>query len=340
MSETQLTNFLGWLQEATYGTDPNPNSNTHYKLGKNVLGNFPRVKRAVQVNHNNNYQPSERITTTHIIQDVIAFEPVNSLALKYVFAQADGTGISEAAGVFTVDPSAIAVNGQRASWTWRTDLGNSTENLRDHYLGNMATRYQEGMNFIGGSDQRLVAGLDYIGQKRVTPATDVSNPPIYPDIGTTNDNESFKKDGNTVLTYDGDTMLPQVVQYNMTISNEPQSHPVDGQRHVEQVTTGNQTYGLTLNVRRAGGFSKELHVDYRDQLNNDTTGKTLVFQIYNTASLYKKYTFTDCAITDLVENIIIDANFVEHPTYQVTFVPLTVVPEFKDGLNKTTFYNL
>ena len=88
------------------------------------------------------------------------------------------------------------------------------------------------------------------------------------------------------------------------------------------------------------GFSKQLDIDYADQLTNDTTGKTLIFQIFNTASLYKKYTFTDCAITDLVENIIIDANFVEHPTYQCTMVPLTMVPEFKDGLNKTTFYNL
>jgi len=340
MSETQLTNFIGWLQEATYGTDPNPNSNTHYKLGKNVIGDYPRVQRNVQINHNNNYQPSERITTKHIVQGNIAFEPVNSLALKYLFTQVDGTGISEAAGVFTIDPSAIAVNGQRNSWAWRSDLGNSTENIRAHYLGNMVIRYQEGMNFIGGSDQRLLAGIDYIGQKRATPATDVSNPPIYPDIGTTNDNEHFKKDGNTVLSWDGDTMLPQVVQFNHTISNEPQSHPVDGQRHVERVTTGNQTYGLTLNVRRAGGFSKQLDVDYADQLINDTTGKTLVFQIYNTASLYKKYTYTDCGITDMVKNIIIDSDFIAHPTYQVTMAPLTMIAEFKDGLNKTTFYNL
>ncbi len=343
MSETQLTNLLGWLQEATYGVDPAQDTNQGYRIGKNVLGDYPMMEQSITINHNNNYHPSEIIINQHLLKGNLAFEPVNSLPLKYLFAEkTSGNGITESSGVFTIDPvnDPIIPNAQRNSWAFRTDLGNSTENLRDHYVGCMAIRYQEGMSFIGGADQRLVAGLDYIGQKRVTPATDVSKPPIYPDMGTTLDNESFRKNVNTVLKWDGDSLLPEIVSFNWTVSNEPQSHPVDGQKHVERVTTGNQTYGLTVNVRRAGGFSKQFHIDYRSQLDNADSYKTMLFDIYNTATNYKKYSFTGCRMTKPIENIIIDSDFVAHPTYQISLAPLAMTMTFKDGLNKTTFYNL
>ena len=75
-------------------------------------------------------------------------------------------------------------------------------------------------------------------------------------------------------------------------------------------------------------------------MDNATSLNTLVFKIYNTATLYKQYTFANCRITDMVENIIIDADFVAHPTYQISLAPLAMTMTFKDGLNKTTFYNI
>ncbi len=347
MSETQLTSQLGWLQEATYGLDPAQDTNQGFKIGKNIVGNFPRVKQEVTINHNNSYAPSERVITKHVVQDNLAFEPVNCLPLKYMFTKNDGTGITDDGGANltdgtrTIDPvvDPVAPNEQRASWAWRKDRGNSTENLRDHILGNMMLRFTETFNIIGGPDQRLINGFDYLGKKRVTPATDVSNPPIYPNSS----NDSYKKDGNTIVTWDGDNMLPQLVQVQWNISAVPQSHPADVtpvQHNVERVTTGNFTYGATVNIRRAGGFSKNFDLDLIDQLDNKSSYNDLRVRIHNTASNFKDVTLGGCTITDIQENIIIESEFVAHPTYQITLLPLTWVYTFKDGLNKTTFYNL
>ena len=352
MPETQLTSQLGWLQEANYGADPitdlvAPGLTTVYKIGKNVVGNFPRVRQEITVNHNNSYAPSERVINKHIVQDNLAFEPVNCLPLKYMFTKNDGTGITDdgggdlTGGTRTIDPvnDPVPPNEQRASWTWRKDRGNSTENLRDHILGNMMLRFTETFNSIGGPDQRLVNGFDYLGKNRVTPVADISNPPIYPNSS----NDSYKKDGNTIITWDGDNMLPQLIQAQWSVSAVPQSHPADVvpvQHNVERVTTGNFTYGAVVNIKRAGGFSKNFDLDLIDQLDNKSSYNDLRVRIHNTASNFKDVTLGGCTITDIQENIIIESEFVAHPTYQITLNPLTWVYTFKDGLNKTTFYNL
>lgn len=345
-AEMYLTNFLGWLQEATYGTDPNPNANTHYKIGKFVRGEFPSMKQEVQVNHNDQYHPSELVPTKHVLQGQLAYEPVNNLPLKYMFTKNDGTGITDDGGanltdgIRTIDPpnDPITPNEQRASWTWRVDTGNQSENLREHYLGDMMTRYTESMNFLN-SDNRLQGAFDYTGQRRVTPATDVSNPPIYPNSTS----DSYKKDSNSILTWDGDSLFGEILNFSWTATNAAVTHPTDSfpkTLYVERVTTGNQSYGLAFNVRRAGLNGRALQIDYRDQLDNFGSYKDMNFKIYNTATNYKDYTFSTCFINHIVPNIVIESDIIAHPTWLVSMMPTTMVETFKDGLNKTTFYNL
>ncbi len=342
MSEQHTVNYLGWLEEQSYGTDPNPNSNTHYVLGKNVTGNLPNPKQEFTVNHNESYAPKEIVTTKHLLEtSPLTYEPVNALAWKYMFAGIDGTGITDDGGanltdgIRTVDPTALVPLAQRASWAFRSDEGNSQQNLRDHYLGNRMLSLVASYNFIGGSAQRLIEVMNYIGQKRATPATDVSNPPIYPQ----STKESYKKDTNTVLTWNGQDLIPAMANISTTIQNEPQAHPVDAQKFVEQETTGNQTYAATLNIRRADGNSADLWTDFRSQMDNDDSYNTLIWNIFNTTTQYRAHTFTGCRITEVRRNIVQQAG-VAIPTYEIGLVPLAMVPTFKDGLNKTTFYNL
>lgn len=346
MSETYLTNHIGWLQEATYGTDPNPNSNPNYHLGKPTgpMGNLPRVKQEIQVNHFNSYAPGEIVRTKQVVDDNLNFEPVNCLPWKYMFQKIDGTGITDDGGgnqtdgIRTVAPGAITPSEQRASWTFRTDTGNSSENIREHILGNRMTRLMETFNFIAGSDARLQSAISYIGKKRATPATDVSNPPIYPQSIS----KSYKKATSTVLTWDGDSMLPQVVQFSWFVQNEFASNPVDNQQYIEEATTGNQTYGFVLNVRRAGGFPINIKTDQVDQIENNGSKNDMIFKIFNddVNDLYKQITFSTCTITDIVLNHVIDQNFQQVPTFAVLYTPLSITPVFKDGLNKATFYNI
>ncbi|KKL28553.1 hypothetical protein LCGC14_2373990 [marine sediment metagenome] len=341
MSVQHTVNYLGWLQEAAYGTDPNPNSNTHYVIGKNVTGQQPSAEVQVNINHYATYEPGQILTTNHQVKaSPVGFEPVNCLPLKYIFQEAQdqanpATGISEAAGVFTIDPTTMVPLAQRASWTWRTESSNSGESVRDHYLGNRAIDLTESLNFVGGAAQRLQSVLNYLGLRRVTPATDVSNPPIYPNSTS----QSYKKDVNTILTWDGDNMKPEMINFSWTVANEPQTHPVDAQKYPEEQTTGNATYGWTVNIRRAGGNSAKFQIDWRDQLDNQASYNDLRFKIFNTATLYKDYTFGTCTITSIKRNIVKQAS-VAIPTYEIRAVPTTMAIEFKDGLNKTTFYNL
>lgn len=336
MSKQHTTNYLGWLQEAAYGTDPNPNSNTHYVIGKNVTGQQPSTEVNIIINHYDGYQPGEVQTTNHQVKTApLGFEPVNCLPLKYLFTENDGTGISEAAGVFTIDPTAMVPLAQRASFTWRTESSNSGESVRDHFLGNRALDLTESLNFVGGAAQRLQSVLNYLGQKRATPGTDVSNPPIYPNSTS----ESYKKDVNTIFTWDSDDMKPEMINFSWTVENEPQTHVKDAQQFPGEQTTGNGTYGWTINIRRAGGNSAKFQIDWRDQLDNQGSYNDLRFKIFNTATLYKDYTFGECTILSIRKNIVKQAS-VAIPTYEIRAVPLTMAIEFKDGLNKTTFYNI
>jgi hypothetical protein len=345
-AEMYLTNYLGWLQEATYGADPNQDTVQGYRIGKYVRGAFPSMKREIQVNHNNNYYPSELVPTKDILAGNLAFEVVNCLPLKHLFTKADGTGISDDGGanltdgIRTIHPvnDPITPNEQRASWSWRVDTGNSSENLREHYLGNMLADYTETMNFFS-SDDRLQGAFNYVGKKRATPATDVSKPPIYPQSTS----DSYKRDTNTILKWDGDSLLGEILNFSWTATNAQASSPVDAspkQLHVEQVTTGNQSYGLAFNVRRAGLNGRALQIDYRDQLDNFGSYNNMQFKIYNTASLYKDYTFSTCHINNIVPNIIFESEILAHPTWLVSMMPTTMSMTFKDGLNKTTFYNI
>ena len=333
---THLTGELGILNEAAWATDIiNPATTTHYKLGKYVkdVGDFAVEESSHQVNYYDSLNPGEIITTKTDVKTDWIFESVNSWMYFHAMSDKDGAGISEAAGVFTQTPI-TAIGAQLGSFTSRYDTGNAAENVREHVVGHKVQRLAESINLIDPL-QRLQTTLSTIAQRRVDPVSDVSNVPIYP----SSISSSYHRDTNMILTWDGDSMRPEVVDFTWNVLNDLDPRPVDGQKYIEALPNGHRLVSWTMNLRRAGGNTKEVWTDYKDQILNNTA-KTLRFKLFGTdGSNYKDLTFSSNYInvkknkvTTLLEGVL--------PTYRMTGIATTLAIEFKDGLNKTTFYKV
>ena len=339
MSETELVNHIGILHEPTnaVGTDAiNPASTTHYLLGKATepMGDYPNEELKFQPMYFNSYETGEILrTSSKVVGDPLLFEPVNCYPWKFLFCSGS-TGISTDAGspdLFTIDP---ITSGQRSSFTKRTDAGNSSINDRDHYLGNRLFDYSEVFDFFDPTGEpRLQSSWNDEGLRRVDPESDVSNPPIYPN-STSN---SYKKDDNTVLTWDDDSMLPEIGSFRWGVQLGTKDHPIDNQLYPEAYTTGNMLVNFSFTIRRAGGTSTSIRTDHKALVSSGTT-KDIHFKIHNTATLYKDVVLNDC-VWNMKRNHVID-NLMRMPTWIVTGIAKTITPTFKDGLDKTTFYEL
>ncbi len=336
MTEIYLTNYIGILHEAVYATDIiDPANTTHYMIGKltQPAGDLIREVLSFQPFWFDSFQIGQIVITNSVAQgDPILFDPVNCYPWRFVFTvPVTDTDISEAAGVFTITP---VITGERSSFTMRTDHGNSSENIRDHFVGCLITDYSESMLFATGME-RLKASITYRGLRRVAPASDVSNPPIFPN-STSN---RYKKDTNTVLTWDGDSMLPEIISFRWGVQIDFEDHPVDivDQKYFEKITTGNAKPNFDFTIRRAGGTSKKIRDDFIN-LSTSGTRKEIVFRIYNSATEYRQVTLTDC-VWNMVPNHTIDDQKVEN-IWIITGIAESMSLEFKDGLNKTTFYGI
>lgn len=338
MSETELTNHYGILHEPTdaVGIDAiDPANTTHYFIGKATqsMGNLPKEELKFQDHNFNSYYPGQiNITSSKVIGESLILEPVNLYPWKFIFCSG-ATGIATDSGTPDLYTFTPITEGQRSSFTARTDIGNSSINDRDHFLANRIYDYSEIFNFADPAEPRLQMSWTADGLRRVDPASDVSNPPIYPN-STSN---SYKKDPNTVLTWDGDSMLPEIASFRWGIQIGNKDHPIDNQLYNEAYTTGNALINFNFLIRRAGGTSSSIRADTK-VLSSAGTTKDIVFKIYNTATLYRQVVLNDC-YWNITRNHEID-NLMGIPHYIVQGIAKTITPTGKDGLNKTIFYEL
>lgn len=316
------TQYLGFKEEVTENTDPIASGQDYYKFGNYVQswGLYPSNKWDFYPYFTGaSLEAQQLYIAQQLPQAVLSYETINTIALYRLLGSS-----STAAGVHTITP--VAYGTRLPTTTVRYETANASESIRKSMVGCKTTQASFTVDFR--QPQARVSTTEVLlGQQIVTPTDTAANEPIYP--GSVNN--TYKKDSNFVFTWDGVDFAPYIRDFSYVGDNGSQQIVIDGQTYPQDIREGNYQHAVAFTVQR------NTNTDiFDDVLAQETELKDVVLTIYQSATEYVTFNFTDL-IGNVEMNHAFGANK-EKPTYKFEGIGRTLSISSKDGLSESTFY--
>lgn len=319
---------IGFAPEATPETDPitSADTNPNDKYWKFGAYTFPFELGTEQHEYRPEYflnsrDPNQLVLQKTYVDPTIMFLPVNGIWWYYFCGDS-----ATVTGVHTV--SAIST-GSLPTLTHRwEDLGGTAPEYNSN-VGCKAQTIVWSGNFGNQSAIPMSMAVSLAGIKSAVPSLNSAHDGTkYPTddglMAGTEVTDLYKYDSNMVFTWDGDSFLTQLTQFQYTGVNLFMKGGIGGQTEREYIHEGYRTHNLLFRILR--GTSTSIFDDFLAETKHDC-----VLKIYNTATNYMQVTFNDCAIEKLVPPYTPEVN--DSPYYQVECSVTSITPVIKDGID-------
>ena len=312
----------------------------HFGEYTTSFGKFPQLIQEVAPSYKGGSYDAyiQRVIKTSIFSE-IAYVPTNSLMWLYAYGQAvsGGSGIHSLSGINTGNTPSLAIR-------WET--GNDptyANNIRADALAMKLKRLSMAINFSTPNNV-ITESATFVG-RRATYNTDPNDTftdnnhraPIYADGNPVDSQERYLYDNNFSCKWDDgntDVELKTYLRdftYIMDVNQQPRW--IDGQKYPQWISTKNRAHGIAFQMIRSDesaifdSFIGQRNVDIREDLS---------FLMYNGASNYRDYTFSEMTIQSCELNHAFSGRG-EEPYYDIKMTAKSSVLDTKDGLTTVLY---
>ncbi len=313
---------VGFLAEgATIGTEVITAGVPYYYFGYHTFTfDFPEIVQKFQeLWAGDSYYPYEILLKSYqVLMGVIAV-PSNAIMLYHILG-----GASTVAGVTTITPISL---GKTETFNVRWNTGNGTDYIRDTALGLKLVQVIGSWDL---SDKGLPWNETYsaIGEDMIESVVTTKVDPVHPDGATTDNQEEYVKDSNTVISWDGEDITSKVLLLTYFINTFNAVVNIDSQKKPKRVTNADIILLFELNMIRTD--IQSLYTDFRAQ-KTAIVEKTLIITGYSTATHYRTITVSNCTITKVAINKAMIAQG-DEPVYKVQIRGRAISIVSADGL--------
>ena len=264
-------------------------------------------------------------------QGQIAYIPTDSL----MWAHTLGTVVSDGLGKQTI----TGTDGTLPSYSIREESSNVTNVIREEVTG-VRNKTHSFVFDMREPDNLYAENVNYLARQllpQTSIAVDDRIEPIYADTNTLVNQNEYIRDSNFEIKWDtlGDNVPMEDYFLDMTylVDNGIRHRWVQGLKYPKLVSTGKRTHALGFNLRRTDDFS--IYDDFKAQIADDTF-KNMSFTIYNSATKYKKFTWSNVSIKLLKRNHAL-LNRGETPKFDAQAFAESVTIETNDGVTDALY---
>ena len=294
------TCHIGFSHEGTEGTDPvssaDTDPNDHWwrfgRITKNFNNLVPiEIHEWEPIYKANKRNPADAQLNKTYVANGVAYYPVNLIPYQMIMGNASSH--SEAAAVHTINN---IDSGPLDTFTVRSELTGGTD---AKYTSSTACKAQSlsGMINMLGDWNVLSHTLTYNAWKTDTPTLNSAHDGIkYPTTNVTmagtEVDSIFKRDTNTLFSWDTDDFIAELAMLDFMIINNHTLGFVENQAELEYIDEGNYQFLISASMWR--GNCSEFYTDYLAE-----TQKNIVFTIYAGATNYVTLTWNNVALNEL-----------------------------------------
>ncbi len=291
MSPLDSSSKLSFALEGTPETDPIGDGGLNWKFG-HMTHTMKMSHPTATKEWNPLYKTDQRnpydsqLLKSYVSSGVVYF-PVNGAALYLLLAQSSTAGDPEAHTLTNID------DGLQPTFTVRSEMTGGDVAKYFAAVGCKASSLSNMINFASESPT-LSETLTFDSIKTIDPPTwDGVVARKFPTndgaMTGTERTDRYKKDANTVFTWNNIDYLPNLLLLNYMMTSHHLLGFVENQAELEFIDEGK--YGFAFSFTLLRGANQSIWNDF-----NDETQRTLVFKIYNTATRYRQVTFTNCSL--------------------------------------------
>ena len=349
----ETTQQLGWVKEATPGTDPiNAVNADYWKFG--ILTNRFDNEHPIETHnwvaeyHGDHRTPNELSLVSTEARADITFYPVNLIPFYMVLAT--GATHSVASNVHTIDPSEPGTSHEtytiRSESTGGSGQSPTVATKEFHSMTNCKARALNlSFNRLRFYDF-MAATLVFTGMETKTPTlnethtTGTKYPTTDGTMTGTEVKDPFRWDTNALLTWDygADNIAyqNQLLNFNTQLINYMGEEGIDGQADIEYLTEGAFEFRFGFQIMR--GTDTSIMDDFLAC--TDPPDEHILFKLYSTSTYYLQIEYMDVGVFHCKKNY---AKFQGTdrtlPTYDVMGLAEDIQIKGRDGLDPNAAQN-
>lgn len=282
---------ITWAKEGTKETDPIGDGGLNWNFGimtHRMKNDHPSpTKEWVPLYKSDQRNPYDSQLIKSYVDGGLVYYPVNGAMLYNLLGQSDTAGDPEAHTLTNIDTGALP------TITIRSEL---TGGDVAKYFAAVGCKVASLSNMIdlSGDWQFLSETLTFKGIKTIDPPTyDGVVASKYPTSdGTmtgTERTDRYKRDANTVFTWNSVDYLPYLQHLNYMLSETLITGGKENQSEREYIDEGKYGFGFSFSLLR--GADQTVWTDFIGE-----NQETIVFKIYNTATRYRQTTLSKASL--------------------------------------------
>lgn len=333
------TNVVGDSGVSLYTTE----KYYHFANYTKTWGDFPSLKSTIIPRYRGDSRNPYRLDVTKIESvSQMSVMPTNGLMLYLLYGGAiqHPTGGAGHHQLKMWDELAAPLSNQ-PSFATRFHTASSTNALRKTVVGNKMLTHSFNVNL---ATKDAMAGLIAFDGRRMIPVstnTEFNARPVYADGNSEEDQTWYRRDNNFVFKWDsdldwaaptGDNFSAQILTFGAQLDNFNRFMFGSTNKYPSWIIENNRSTTILLTILRGEGT--EIFDDYMNQasaIGVADTFKNAHIKIYNTASNFQRFDFTQIAIASIGMNHVSVGNE-EQDVYTIAGIARLVDPVVKDGV--------